>query len=106
MKTFTVSKEFTFYDDSQNREIPFNVGDVLTFEFLKNKIQILKNNIKFEGHTFDIENYIEPNISHVQLKYGSREDINYFLSTISKENFISMTREKRNRYLLLYIKEK
>lgn len=105
MKTFTVSKEFTFYDDSQNREISFNVGDILAFEFLNNRIQILKNNIKYEGHTFDIENYIEPNNPHVQLKYGSREDINYFLSTIPNNNFISLKKEKRNRYLLIYIED-
>lgn len=45
-------------------------------------------------------------MKHVQLKYGSREDINYFLSTIPSENFISLTKEKRNRYLLIYIEDK
>lgn len=44
-------------------------------------------------------------MKHVQLKYGSREDINYFLSTISSENFISLTKEKENRYLLIYIED-
>ena len=45
------------------------------------------------------------NMKHVQLKYGSREDINHFLSTIPSENFISLTKEKENRYLLIYIED-
>ena len=44
-------------------------------------------------------------MKHVQVKYGSREDINYFLSTIPSENFISITKEKENRYLLVYIED-
>ena len=45
------------------------------------------------------------NMKHVQLKYGSREDINHFLSTIPSENFIYITKEKENRYLLVYIED-
>jgi hypothetical protein len=45
------------------------------------------------------------NKKHVQLKYGSREDINFFLRTISDKDFISLTREKKNRYLLVYIEK-
>lgn len=44
-------------------------------------------------------------MKYVQLKYGSREDINYFLSTIPSENFISLTKDKENRYLLIYIED-
>lgn len=44
-------------------------------------------------------------MKHVQLKYGSREDINCFLLTIPSENFISLTKEKENRYLLIYIED-
>ena len=51
-----------------------------------------------------MENTKENN-KHVQLKYGSREDINFFLRTISDKNFISLTKEKKNRYLLIYVEE-
>lgn len=59
---------------------------------------------KSKNPHYSLVNCMSNNIKHVQLKYGNREDINHFLSTIPSENFISLTKEK-NRYLLIYIED-
>ena len=104
MKTYKVIKEFSFYDDTLKREFYFEIGDIIKVDYDNNNcvMTISKGTLTCKGLVCDISEYVE---KHVQLKYGSREDINYFLSTISNDNFISLTKEKRNRYLLVYIED-
>ena len=108
MKTYKVIKEFSFYDDTLKKEFLFEIGDIIKIDYDYNNnnsmMTISKGTLTCKGLSFNISEYVE-NHSHVQLKYGSREDINYFLSTIPNDNFISLTKEKRNRYLLIYIED-
>lgn len=102
---YKVVKEFTFYDDNLKGTVRFYKGDVISVEVDSetNKMFIKFDNITYVGTAFDVLEYVENVNSHVQLKYGSVEDVNCFLRTIPKENFISITKVKRNRYLLVYI---
>ena len=49
--------------------------------------------------------FSENDNSHVQIKYGTIEDLNYFLMTIPSKNFISLTKDKGKYWVLLYIED-
>ena len=42
--------------------------------------------------------------SHVQIKYGTIDDINHFLRTIPSKNFISLTKDEKY-WVLVYIED-